>query len=185
MNLTSETPAEDDPCSTYPSLYLNEQFYLVTVAGSLISLASILSNCLLLTLFSRKVYFRQRIYFYLIILGVFDLIIGLTYVAVFSVCVLYEYTENVTIMRVWYAYVLPIYSVQHVIRCASSYLIVAFSLERYLSANWFSGFCTVQRRTVVVVGKRSSTICYFANIFNSQTTYSWKLITHGLLQHHQ
>ncbi len=157
-NATSNSTEQEDLCFTYPSPHLNEQFYLVTVAGSIISLTSILSNCLLLTLFSRNIYFRQRIYFYLIVLGLFDLIISVTYLAIFSVCILYEYTENVTLMRVWYVYVLPIFTLQHVIRCASSYLIVAVSLERYLSANWFSGLCTVQRRVFVVLGKAISTL---------------------------
>lgn len=63
----------------------------------------------------------------------------------------FEYRENLEIMRVWYAYIVPGQTVVQVAQCSSTYLLVAASLEKFLAAKSLADRMTDGKRFVLLL----------------------------------
>ncbi len=144
-----------DRCWMYPIPFVRAQYYLVFVFGTSVASLSIIQNIFLLYLFLTRLYFRHSYFLYFSVLAAFDVFHSIAYIAVFSICVFFEYWQDTALMRVWYKFVLFAVTAANVVGTASTYLLVAASSERYLYANGISGFCTNHGRALCLIGEKT------------------------------
>ncbi len=143
---------EFDECGYYLSPFLQNQFYMVTIFGSVLSSISIFFNLIMLNLSLNRPYFRKSNFLYLTVIAVFDIGSGVTYIMLISAQVLYQYMDLYGLMAIWHGYAIPVFTASHITSLASTYLLVAVSVERYFASHQTSNFCTMGRRIVVMIG---------------------------------
>ena len=148
--------------------YLVPRFYLVSVFGSLLAGVAILESLLLMwVLFTRPI-FRRSYFVYFGALAVADLLVGIGYVAVIAVSMIFEFYHDVNLMHIWvrfrvirtcfsphsiqYSYVIAATTISQVSLLVPPYLLLAASLERYLSVLGLSNLCTSTARLVSIAG---------------------------------
>ncbi|VDK28077.1 unnamed protein product [Gongylonema pulchrum] len=102
----------------------DERFWLVTVFGTTVSIISIIENVFL----KRH---RTTYNLYLMLLAFFDVFVSAAYVLLMSVNVLSDYLQSVSLMRLWFGYMVPIITISHIGMTSSSFLILAATFERY------------------------------------------------------
>ncbi|CAJ0931162.1 unnamed protein product, partial [Mesorhabditis belari] len=119
-------------CSTYfPPPLIAFRFGLVTVFGSIVALIGMVENLLLLYLFASRKHHRTSYNLYMMLLAVFDTFVSGAYVPLMSVNVAGDFFEDPWLVKIWYSYMRPIYTISHVGLTASTFLIVAATFERY------------------------------------------------------
>lgn len=69
---------------------------------------------------------------YLALLAFFDVWMAVAYIPLMSLNLFVDYYKSVVLLRAWFAYMLPMITVSHIAMTASSFLMVAASLERYV-----------------------------------------------------
>ena len=92
-------------CSVTAPIINTLRLLFVTLLGSGLSVVGLLNNSLIIYLFIRYLHCCRCHLFYLLALAVFDIIVEMCYVAVFSVDVLMAYTQSEQIYVVWHSYV--------------------------------------------------------------------------------
>lgn len=149
FSINSNPPPE---CSFNPPVYVEERFWLVTVAGTIIAIICIIENAFLFSMLARKYVFiiitfnnqikkiltfffrrkyRNSYVLYLLLLALFDILIGIAYIPLMSLSLYLDYIQSVILLRAWYAYMIPMITVSHIAMTSTTFLIVAASWERY------------------------------------------------------
>ncbi|VDD87697.1 unnamed protein product [Enterobius vermicularis] len=140
------------PNCTYEwATLVDERFWLVTVAGTVVSTISFVENVFLFAMFVKSHAHRQSHSLYLLSLAFFDILLAFSYFFLMSLSVLIDVYGSMFLLRAWYAYNVPLNTLSHVGMTASSYLIVAASVERYcVTANPRRLECFQRYRPVIV-----------------------------------
>ncbi|CEF62742.1 GPCR, rhodopsin-like, 7TM domain-containing protein [Strongyloides ratti] len=128
FSINSNPPPE---CSFNPPVYVEERFWLVTVAGTIIAIICIIENAFLFSMLARKRKYRNSYVLYLLLLALFDILIGIAYIPLMSLSLYLDYIQSVILLRAWYAYMIPMITVSHIAMTSTTFLIVAASWERY------------------------------------------------------
>ncbi|EYC21173.1 hypothetical protein Y032_0020g38 [Ancylostoma ceylanicum] len=74
---------------------------------------------------------RNSYNLYLLLLSLFDVFIGVSYIAVMSNKVLTNWTASYTLKALWVTYMVPMLTISHIAITASTYLITFAAIERY------------------------------------------------------
>uniref|UniRef100_A0A0K0EU23 G_PROTEIN_RECEP_F1_2 domain-containing protein n=1 Tax=Strongyloides venezuelensis TaxID=75913 RepID=A0A0K0EU23_STRVS len=127
-SINSNLPHE---CAFNPPAYVEERFWLVTVAGTTLAIICIIENAFLFTMLARKRKYRNSYVLYLLLLALFDILIGMAYIPLMSLSLYLDYIQSVFLLRAWYAYMIPMITVSHIAMTSTTFLIVAASWERY------------------------------------------------------
>uniref|UniRef100_A0A915CL90 G-protein coupled receptors family 1 profile domain-containing protein n=1 Tax=Ditylenchus dipsaci TaxID=166011 RepID=A0A915CL90_9BILA len=136
---TSSISAEhEEKCTYHQPAYLEERFWLVSVAGTGIALISVVENLFLFFMLVRKKNHRKSHCLYLLLLAFFDVFMGAAYIPLMSFSLLLDYLQSVFLLRSWYAYMIPLITLSHIAMTSSSFLILAASFERYCITCWTS-----------------------------------------------
>uniref|UniRef100_A0A0K0EKD8 G_PROTEIN_RECEP_F1_2 domain-containing protein n=1 Tax=Strongyloides stercoralis TaxID=6248 RepID=A0A0K0EKD8_STRER len=128
FSINSNPPSD---CSFVPPVYVEERFWLVTVAGTIIAIICIIENAFLFSMLARKRKYRNSYALYLLLLALFDILIGIAYIPLMSLSLYLDYIQSVILLRAWYAYMIPMITVSHIAMTSTTFLIVAASWERY------------------------------------------------------
>uniref|UniRef100_A0A0N4ZR60 G_PROTEIN_RECEP_F1_2 domain-containing protein n=1 Tax=Parastrongyloides trichosuri TaxID=131310 RepID=A0A0N4ZR60_PARTI len=131
INYTLNSGDSQFPCIFVPPVYVEERFWLVTVAGTGLAIICVIENAFLFTMLARKRKYRNSYVLYLILLALFDILIGIAYIPLMSISLYLDYIKSVILLRAWYAYMIPMITVSHIAMTSSTFLIVAASWERY------------------------------------------------------
>ncbi|CEF71324.1 G protein-coupled receptor, rhodopsin-like family and GPCR, rhodopsin-like, 7TM domain-containing protein [Strongyloides ratti] len=107
------------------------RFYLVCVAGFITSIISIIENSFLFFLFAKKKSNRNHYNLYLMLIAIIDVFMGISYILLMVVNVSADYFQSLTLLRLWYFYVIPMITVSHVAMTSSAMCILAATFERY------------------------------------------------------
>ncbi len=129
----------------------NAEFYLVAVFGTVVSVVSILENAPLFYIFLCRSSFRLSHYFYMMFLAFFDVFIAISYIMLMSVQVLFDYLLSFELSQVWHFCMRPIFAITRISMAASTYLVVAATLERFLVANRLLSFAFQQKHRCFAV----------------------------------
>lgn len=122
--------AGDEACGMTQSGFISAQYWLIAVCGTTICVIGIGFNIALLqVLFQRKL--RTSYLIYLAVLAIMDILILITYILVPVVGVLYEYYESYFLYRFWHSVVKYFYTLSRIVTLASTYLVLACTVERY------------------------------------------------------
>lgn len=122
----------ENPCSVYdPTPSLEIRFYLIGVTGFSICLIGIIFNVILLKILLQPA-LRTTYLTYLSALAVIDINIAVTYIVVMSLATWYEYFNSYLLYVIWHRCLPYFFTLSRVATLASSYLIVACTVERYL-----------------------------------------------------
>ncbi len=143
---------QSQECFFFPWLYLNQQFYLVVIFGFTVAIFSLGENSLLLYVFLTRPRYLKSAFFYMTFMALFDVLHSVSYSMVMVGRTYMDYTADLRFMGIWYTYCIPMFTISHVVLCASSYFLVAASLERYLSTNQLNLTFSIKKRTILVTG---------------------------------
>ncbi|VDM61114.1 unnamed protein product [Angiostrongylus costaricensis] len=118
-------------CNTVDDYFLVPRIWLAVVVGVTISIVSILFNIFIFVVFVTSKQHRNSYNLYLLLLALFDVFMGLSYIAVLSIKVLINWTASYTLKSIWVTYMVPMLTVSHIAITASTYLITFAAIERY------------------------------------------------------
>lgn len=103
----------------------------------------------------QKQYLTSNSYnLYLLLLALFDVFMGASYIAVLSIKVLINWTASYTLKSLWVSYMVPMLTISHVAITASTYLITFAAIERYC--------ITVNSSKVTFLQNHRKTIAFIA-----------------------
>ncbi|KAE9417862.1 hypothetical protein Angca_001184, partial [Angiostrongylus cantonensis] len=122
-------------CNTVDDYFLVPRFWLAVVVGVTISIVSILFNIFIFLVFVTSKQHRNSYNLYLLLLALFDVFMGLSYIAVLSIKVLINWTASYTLKSIWVTYMVPMLTVSHIAITASTYLITFAAIERKYISN--------------------------------------------------
>ncbi len=128
--------------------YIEIKYFLVLVCGTSIAIISALQNVLLLYVLIIRLQFRASHLLYITILALFDILVALGYIAIMSVQVLMEYKRSVLISIVWHGCLRPLFTVSHVATTASTFLIIAATVERFITSARLNRMVFTQKRRI-------------------------------------
>lgn len=112
--------------------WLEEKFFLITVFGTLVAIFGIFGNLTTAVILSRP-RMRSPNNLFLTALALFDTLVLITGVMLYSIEYLHEYSDNVVLYTGWTYYVPYVYSISHVSQTGSVYTTVAVTIERFLA----------------------------------------------------
>uniref|UniRef100_A0A0N5AJE1 G_PROTEIN_RECEP_F1_2 domain-containing protein n=1 Tax=Syphacia muris TaxID=451379 RepID=A0A0N5AJE1_9BILA len=118
-------------CTYEWATLVEERFWLVAVAGTIVSTISFVENVFLFVMFVKSPQHRRSPSLYLLLLAFLDILLAFSYVFLMSLSVLIDVYGSMFLLRAWFAYNIPLNTFSHIAMTASSYLIVAASVERY------------------------------------------------------
>ncbi|CAJ0591276.1 unnamed protein product [Cylicocyclus nassatus] len=118
-------------CNVGDPYLLVPRFWLAVVFGITISIISIVFNSFVFVIFFTNKQHRNSYNLYLLLLAMFDVFMGISYIAVISVKVLINWTVSYTLKAIWVMYMVPMLTVSHIAQTASSFLIIFAAIERY------------------------------------------------------
>ncbi|EFP06794.1 hypothetical protein CRE_11200 [Caenorhabditis remanei] len=127
---TNET--NQDPCAYMEPVYVKERFWMVAIFGTAVCILNIIENTFLSFMLFKKKSYRSSHMLYLALLAFFDVWMAVAYIPLMSLNLFVDYYKSVVLLRAWFAYMLPMITVSHIAMTASSFLMVAASLERYV-----------------------------------------------------
>uniref|UniRef100_A0A915BF36 G-protein coupled receptors family 1 profile domain-containing protein n=1 Tax=Parascaris univalens TaxID=6257 RepID=A0A915BF36_PARUN len=162
----SEGSADYSLCFYEQPPLTNERFWLVTVFGTTISVVSIAENLFLFFLYSTRHHHRTTYNMYMMLLAFFDVFISAAYVCLMSVNVLSDYWQSVTLMRMWFGYMVPTITISHIAMTSSSFLILAATYERYCIT-----LCSSHTNFVQNHRKMIAVLAIFLGIISKGTMY--------------
>ncbi|KAK6753749.1 hypothetical protein RB195_013002 [Necator americanus] len=118
-------------CNEVDDYFLVPRFWLAVVFGVTISVISIFFNIFIFVVFATSKQHRNSCNLYLLLLSLFDVFMGISYIAVLSNKVLINWTASYTLKAIWVAYMVPMLTISHIAITASTYLITFAAIERY------------------------------------------------------
>uniref|UniRef100_A0A158QM08 G_PROTEIN_RECEP_F1_2 domain-containing protein n=1 Tax=Haemonchus placei TaxID=6290 RepID=A0A158QM08_HAEPC len=154
---TSSTLAEDamdNPCNATDEYLLVPRFFLAVVFGVALSIISICFNSFIFVVFVTSKQHRNSYNLYLLLLSLFDVFIGISYIAVISNNVLINWTASYKLKAIWVSYMVPMLTISHIGITASTYLITFAAIERYC--------ITVNSNKVAFLQHHRKTIAFIA-----------------------
>uniref|UniRef100_W6NCU4 Protein Y40C5A.4, isoform a n=1 Tax=Haemonchus contortus TaxID=6289 RepID=W6NCU4_HAECO len=154
---TSTTLAEDamnNPCNATDEYLLVPRFFLAVVFGVALSIISICFNSFIFVVFVTSKQHRNSYNLYLLLLSLFDVFIGVSYIAVISNNVLINWTASYKLKAIWVSYMVPMLTISHIGITASTYLITFAAIERYC--------ITVNSNKVAFLQHHRKTIAFIA-----------------------
>ncbi|TMS34810.1 hypothetical protein L596_002327 [Steinernema carpocapsae] len=130
--MMSAKDAEDenwwnDPCAVPPSI--DRRWYLVAVAGTSLSLISLVCNILIARVLLTRTHSH---FFFLGLLAVSDSFLSFCYGPVIAMDVIKNRLQIVWLTRLWWSYIGTLLALCHVSMTFSSFLIILATIERYL-----------------------------------------------------
>ncbi|CAJ0604729.1 unnamed protein product [Cylicocyclus nassatus] len=105
---------------------------LAVILGSIISVTSVINNCLLFYCLIRSKKCFQCYFQFLLVLSLFDAIISLCYVPVILVDSLKDWLSSAMLARLFWSYFVYLLTLTHVTMTAASFILICALLERYL-----------------------------------------------------
>uniref|UniRef100_A0A1I7UAX1 G_PROTEIN_RECEP_F1_2 domain-containing protein n=1 Tax=Caenorhabditis tropicalis TaxID=1561998 RepID=A0A1I7UAX1_9PELO len=105
---------------------------MVAIFGTAVCILNIIENTFLSFMLFKKKSYRSSHMLYLALLAFFDVWMAVAYIPLMSLNLFVDYYKSVVLLRAWFAYMLPMITVSHIAMTASSFLMVAASLERYV-----------------------------------------------------
>ncbi|CAI5451829.1 unnamed protein product [Caenorhabditis angaria] len=131
LNDTANFSNEEVDCEFQEPVFIGERFWMVAVFGTLVAVINIFENSFLSFMLFKKKSYRSSHMLYLALLAFFDVWIAAAYIPLMSLNLSVDYYQSVTLLRAWFAYMLPMITISHIAMTASSFLMVAASVERY------------------------------------------------------
>uniref|UniRef100_A0A7E4VR17 G_PROTEIN_RECEP_F1_2 domain-containing protein n=1 Tax=Panagrellus redivivus TaxID=6233 RepID=A0A7E4VR17_PANRE len=138
MSTTTPEPPPSDPiseddfqCGAKNEGYDDARFALVTYGGTPIAICGLIFNLILVRTFSRSQHLRTPT-FYLFLLAIFDSLICVIYIPFFTVDAIAIYYADEKLHHLWHSYVLILYGTSRVVQCASTYMMVCATIERFV-----------------------------------------------------
>ncbi|VDP03574.1 unnamed protein product [Heligmosomoides polygyrus] len=144
----------DAVCNIIDDFFLEPRFWLAVVFGITISIVSIIFNSFIFVVFVTSKQHRNSYNLYLLLLALFDVFMGASYIAVLSIKVLINWTASYTLKSLWVSYMVPMLTISHVAITASTYLITFAAIERYC--------ITVNSSKVTFLQNHRKTIAFIA-----------------------
>ncbi|ETN78033.1 hypothetical protein NECAME_02992, partial [Necator americanus] len=89
-------------CNEVDDYFLVPRFWLAVVFGVTISVISIFFNIFIFVVFATSKQHRNSCNLYLLLLSLFDVFMGISYIAVLSNKVLINWTASYTLKAIWY-----------------------------------------------------------------------------------
>ncbi|CAO4379420.1 unnamed protein product [Caenorhabditis nigoni] len=123
---------EQESCEYMEPVYVKERFWMVAIFGTAVCLLNIIENTFLSFMLFKKKSYRSSHMLYLALLAFFDVWMAVAYIPLMSLNLFVDYYKSVFLLRAWFAYMLPMFTISHIAMTASSFLMVAASLERYV-----------------------------------------------------
>ncbi|VDL64842.1 unnamed protein product, partial [Nippostrongylus brasiliensis] len=130
-SMATEVAGNDDMCSRIDDFFLEPRFWLAVVFGITISIISIIFNSFVFVVFVTSKQHRTSYNVYLLLLALFDVFMGVSYIAVLSIKVLINWTASYLLKWMWVSYMVPMLTVSHIAITASTYLVTCAAIERY------------------------------------------------------
>ncbi|CAI4226886.1 unnamed protein product [Auanema sp. JU1783] len=145
--------AEMDACNQVDNYFIVLRFWLAVVLGDSLSVISIIFNSFVFLVFVTSKQHRNSYNLYLMLLAMSDVFIGISYISVLSVRVLFNWTANITLKSIWVTYMIPMLTVSHIGMTASTYLITFAAVERYCVTvnNWAVTYLQKNRKILAIV----------------------------------
>ncbi len=124
---------DDEICPTPHEATLRE-FVMVSLIGTGIALFCIMENLVLFYVLVSQKKFHTSNFFYLTILGLFDIFVGLSYIAIMTVQNLKDHLKSMMLSLAWLSYFRPLFTLSHITLTSSSHVILTATLERFIAA---------------------------------------------------
>ncbi|CCG28068.1 G-protein coupled receptors family 1 profile domain-containing protein [Caenorhabditis elegans] len=163
----------DQECAYSEPVYVKERFWMVAIFGTAVCIINILENTFLSFMLFKKKSYRSSHMLYLALLAFFDVWMALAYIPLMSLNLFVDYYKSVVLLRAWFAYMLPMITVSHIAMTASSFLMVAASLERYVITchptknRWLSR----NRMWIAAFAIFLGTTCKFSQLYEMEIEY--------------
>lgn len=151
LNWSNETSEND--CDYQPPEWLDEKFLIVGVLGTAVSLIGMVLNGLAAYTLARLVHRRPTALVYLLALALLDFLFCCEYILMLTNQVYFDYFHNFHLFIVWHRYLPLVFALSKMIQTASTYLIVAASLERFIDSGGICGLkgtCAPHQRLIVI-----------------------------------
>ncbi|CAI5449002.1 unnamed protein product [Caenorhabditis angaria] len=178
-NMTSIGEIEDE-CVYMPPAFLTFKMAFVGIVGLFVALISIFHNLLLFYTFNTSKMLRKRNLTYLMWISGCDVFISICYIAIMCVQVYTDYFESFQLYVLWHDYLRVAFTVSHITLSASSFLLMAATIERYLQS-------TADNRTLklfhLLATHRGSVVilCFVASIiFRGTVFFEIRVITNPI-----
>uniref|UniRef100_A0A914VWE2 G-protein coupled receptors family 1 profile domain-containing protein n=1 Tax=Plectus sambesii TaxID=2011161 RepID=A0A914VWE2_9BILA len=120
-------------CTYDPQPYQSVKIIMVGLCGTTIAAVSMLENLLIFYMFCTRRQLRSS-HLYLAVLSVFDIFISLCYIFLMSMAIYADWALNIFFYQLWHRYLCSSFAFSHVTMTASTYLIIAATLERYCAS---------------------------------------------------
>lgn len=114
--------------------YLSVKIVMVCFCGTTIAVVGMLENFLLFYMFCTRPQLRAS-HLYFAVLSVFDIFMSLSYLFLMSMATYADWASNLFMYQLWHTYLCPSFTFSHVTMTASTYLIIAATMERYSASS--------------------------------------------------
>ncbi|CAB3397964.1 unnamed protein product [Caenorhabditis bovis] len=175
----------EDSCSYTEPVYVRERFYMVAIFGTLVAIVNIIENTFLSIMLFKKKSYRSSHMLYLGLLAFFDVWMAIAYIPLMSLNLFVDYYKSVVLLRAWFMYMLPMITISHIAMTASSFLMVAASLERYVVTVHPTKTKWLQRNRKCIAGFSIilGAACKFSQLF--EMTIDYKQECYGTMREYQ
>lgn len=163
LNNSQIETEEGNPCDYQKHKWLEAKLILISICGTTVAILGILGNVTTTVVLTRPG-MRTPNNLYLTFLAIFDSLLLLAAIFLYSLEYIYEYLESITLYNFWIKFVKCGFAMSHVAQTGSVYITVAVTFERYLAVLYpkrAKVMCT-HDRTVLTI----ALVIGFAILFN-------------------
>lgn len=141
LNSSNLTNITDPSCPSYDfgEATIKTRYYLIGVVMTTICAFGFLGNLVIIVILTRP-RMRSASSWYLVALAIFDTLVMLCTILLYSVEVIYDWWRDYGLYRMWFAYVKIVYVISHISQVSTVYLTLAATCERWVSL-WFPRKC--------------------------------------------
>ena len=129
--LDNETNGSEVDCSYYSPVDTTK-LVMVMIVGTTVATVSLVENLFLFFIFARQREIYRSNLIYPLTLSLLDFIISSSYILLMSWAVFMDYYDSLTLYFAWISYLQVTFVISHVSMASSSFLIVFWTLERWL-----------------------------------------------------
>uniref|UniRef100_A0A8R1I307 G_PROTEIN_RECEP_F1_2 domain-containing protein n=2 Tax=Caenorhabditis japonica TaxID=281687 RepID=A0A8R1I307_CAEJA len=169
---------EEESCDYAEPVFVKERFWMVAIFGTAVCIINIIENTFLSVMLFKKKSYRSSHMLYLALLAFFDVWMAIAYIPLMSLNLFVDYYQSVVLLRAWFAYMLPMITVSHIAMTASSFLMVAASLERYVITCHPTKTRYLQKNRVWIAAFSimMGVTCKFSQLFEMDIKHSEKCV---------
>lgn len=127
-------------CTYIPMEFLNEKFLMVGILGAGMSIIGMGLNSIAMVILGNLTKKQPSPLVYLLTIAILDFLFMWAYILILAVQIYYDQFEDLRLYILWHRYLPLTHAIAKIIQTATTYLLVAASIERFVDVSGLSDF---------------------------------------------